>query len=137
MTVFRGKAELLRRFRKGERDALEAVYRTYVDRVAGIVRFGFRLASSGAVVPGLARDAQDLADVVQEVFAKAFAPAARQSFDGTRDYAPFLFAIARNVAVDWARQRGREIATAWTELERADDVIEREDDVPWASEATM
>jgi RNA polymerase sigma-70 factor (ECF subfamily) len=137
MTVFRGQAELLARFRAGDPSALERVYRTYVDRIGGIVRFGFRLPSQGVTVRGVAETAHDVADLVQEVFVKAFSPAARRAFDGLRDYAPFLFAIARNVVVDWARRRGREIPTAWTELERADELEERSDEPAWADEATM
>jgi RNA polymerase sigma-70 factor (ECF subfamily) len=137
MTVFRGQPELLRRFRAGDPAALETVYRTYVDRVGGILRFGFRVASTGAVVSGVTGDAHDTADLVQEVFVKAFAPAARLAYDGLRDYAPFLYAIARNVAVDWARRRGREVLTGWAELERAEELAPHDHEPPWADEGTM
>jgi RNA polymerase sigma-70 factor (ECF subfamily) len=137
MTVFRGQPELLQRFRAGEPGALEAVYRTYVDRVAGILRFGFRVASTSAIVSGLTGNAHDTADLVQEVFMKAFAPAARLAYDGLRDYAPFLYAIARNVAVDWARRGGREVLVGWAGLERAEELAPSDDEPPWADEVTM
>lgn len=137
MTVFRAEPGLLARFRDGDPAALERVYRAYVDRIGGIVRFGFRLPSQGVAVGGVAESAHDVADLVQEVFVKAFAPSARRAFDGLRDYAPFLFAIARNVVVDWARRRGREIPTAWTELDRIDELEEAGGEPPWADEDTM
>jgi RNA polymerase sigma-70 factor (ECF subfamily) len=137
MTVFRAEPGLLARFREGDPAALERVYRAYVDRIGAIVRFGFRLPSQGVAVRGVAETAHDVADLVQEVFVKAFSPSARRAFDGLRDYAPFLFQIARNVVVDWARRRGREIPTAWTELERADELEEAGGEPAWADEATM
>jgi RNA polymerase sigma-70 factor (ECF subfamily) len=51
-----------------------------------------------------------LADIVQETFAKAFSPRARERYDGTR-YAPYVLAIARNCLVDWLRRVGREVPT--------------------------
>jgi RNA polymerase sigma factor (sigma-70 family) len=50
-----------------------------------------------------------LSDIVQETFTKAFAPSARERYDGTRCYAPYLLAIARNCFVDWLRRAGREL----------------------------
>jgi ABC-type Fe3+ transport system permease subunit len=41
------------------------------------------------------RAAADVEDLVQEIFVKAFSDKARLSFDGLRDYGPFLFTIAR------------------------------------------
>jgi RNA polymerase sigma factor (sigma-70 family) len=92
---------LLESFRRGERAALESVYRTHVDAVE---RF---LASR----LGRARrfSAMNLADLVQEVFLRAFSPSARNSYDGARDYAPFLITVARNVLIDWLRRTAREV----------------------------
>lgn len=47
-------------------------------------------------------------DLVHEVFMRAFRPAARRSYDPTRAYEPFLFAIARNVVTDHLRACRRE-----------------------------
>src|SRR5262245_53705930 len=119
MPIFRGQPELLRRFREGEREALERVYRTYVDKITNIVRFGFRLADGSGVVSGLGEQGADVADAVQEIFAKSFTEPARRSYDGLREYGPYLYAIARNVIVDRARRVGRELPTPWRELDRA------------------
>ena len=70
---------LLERFRRGSRDAMEAVYWAYAPRVELWVRRGFRI-KYGVRVPGVRSD--DLEDLVQEIFAKAFSDKARLSFDG-------------------------------------------------------
>jgi RNA polymerase sigma factor (sigma-70 family) len=116
MSVFNGHADLLQRFRDGERTALETVYRTYVTKVVAIVRHGLRLPTQNGHRRVLGRP-EDLGDLVQEIFMRAFAPAARASFDGTREYGPYLFALARNLMIDWARREGREVPTAWPEIE--------------------
>ena len=77
----------------------------------------------GEAVGGVCRQPQDLADLVQEVFMRAFSREGRQAYDGLRDYGPYLFAIARNVLVDWARVRGREIPSPWLELETAIEMV--------------
>jgi RNA polymerase sigma factor (sigma-70 family) len=51
----------------------------------------------------------DRADLLQEVFAKAFAASARAAYDGEREYGPFIRQIARNTVTDWLRRR-REMA---------------------------
>jgi len=90
-----------RRFRSGDRDALAQVYRTHVDEVERFVRRG--LLAMGLFSPA------NLADVIQDVFLKAFAPAARSRYDAERGpYAPFLMTLSRNVMIDWARGHGRE-----------------------------
>jgi RNA polymerase sigma-70 factor (ECF subfamily) len=139
MPIFRGNSQLFRRFRQGEREALEQVYRVYVDKIASIVRHGFRLPGSTARVPGLGFGADEIADVVQEVFAKSFSAPARAAYDGVRDYGPYLYAIARNVIADRARRTKRELPTPWDELERArDQDLEPNDErPPWADEATI
>jgi RNA polymerase sigma factor (sigma-70 family) len=98
------EADLLRGFRRGERDALARVYRLHIDAVDDLVR--------AALLRAGAFSAANLADLVQDVFMKAFADAARDGYDGLRDYAPYLLTIARNVVIDWLRRAGREIPTS-------------------------
>ena len=109
MSLFRGRPDLLARFQVGDRDALETVYRAYVAKISAIVTNGFRIAATGGAVPGLGRRPADLADAVQEVFLRAFSRGARASFDGTRDFGPYVASIARNVMIDRARRCGREL----------------------------
>jgi RNA polymerase sigma factor (sigma-70 family) len=102
MTVFRDRPELLRAFRNGRRDALEAVYWHYVD---AIEKLAWRELMR--ILPTAAR--QEIADLVHDVFARAFTERARLGYDGIRDYGPYLFTLARNTIVDWARRHGREV----------------------------
>jgi len=103
--VFR-EPESLQRFRAGDEAVLEAVYWAHVDFVTRIADAVLRAcASGGARGPGEISAA--LADVVQEVFVKAFAPEARRRFDAARPFEPYLAQITRNVAVDHWRQMRR------------------------------
>jgi len=121
MSVFRGRPDLLARFQAGDRDALETVYRAYVGRISAIVTNGFRIAATGGAVAGLGRRPADLADAVQEVFLKAFSRGARASFDGTRDFGPYIASIARNVMIDRARRCGRELLLPEVDVDTAVD----------------
>jgi RNA polymerase sigma factor (sigma-70 family) len=87
-------------FKRGDRAALERVYRGHVAEVERFVRMALLRTGrfSGA----------NLADLVQDVFMRAFSESARASYDATRDYAPFLVTIARNVVIDWHRRSSRE-----------------------------
>jgi RNA polymerase sigma factor (sigma-70 family) len=112
--VFR-EPELLARFRSGEEGALETVYSRCVDFVTRIADAVLRACAAGST-RGSGEMAAALADVVQEVFVKAFAPEARRGFDGTRPYRPYLAQIARNVAVDYWRQMRRYIPSDLDQL---------------------
>jgi RNA polymerase sigma-70 factor (ECF subfamily) len=100
VSVFAGRPDLLARFRAGERAALEEVYWAYVDRVESIVTHGFAKATGASPA--------DVADVVHDTFARAFSDEARRRFDGVRDYAPFLWAIARHALGEFWRRAGRD-----------------------------
>lgn len=110
MPVFQGHRELLERFRLGERDALEHVYRHYASEVWAVLRSGFA-GSGGPRIAGLS-DASALRDAVQDVFIRAFGEAARLAYDGLRPYRPYLLRIARNVRIDQLRRTGREVFMA-------------------------
>jgi RNA polymerase sigma-70 factor (ECF subfamily) len=129
---------LLDGFRAGAPEALGKVYAEYVGKVERLLSAGFEVRGRGTRVGGACRQPQDLADLVQEVFMRAFSQRGRQAYDGLRDYGPYLFAIARNVLVDWARVHGREIPSPWIELETAIEIAPVEDDTdPWADPTTM
>jgi RNA polymerase sigma factor (sigma-70 family) len=98
--------ELLKRFRAGDVGALEIVYSRCVDYVTRIAAGVLRVCATGSA-RGSGEIAAALADVVQEVFMKAFAPDARRRFDEDRPYEPYLGQIARNVAIDHWRQMRR------------------------------
>jgi RNA polymerase sigma factor (sigma-70 family) len=133
MTIFAERPGLLPRFRAGERAALEEVYWRYVERIERLVRHGFTLAGGTAV--GGARP-EDVADLVHDVFVRAFGERARDGYDGLRPFGPYLATIARHAVVDWARARRRELREVELTLE-IDSLPEPPEPVPrWADPAT-
>jgi RNA polymerase sigma factor (sigma-70 family) len=104
--------DVLARFRAGERDALAYVYERYCDDVLRSMRRGFTLKGGHSLrIAGLYDEAARQ-DAVQEAFLKAFSETARLGYDGVRPYRVYLTQIARNVQIDHARQRRREVPTA-------------------------
>jgi RNA polymerase sigma factor (sigma-70 family) len=98
--------ELLSAFRRGQREALERVYRAHVRGIEGYLRALVRRAGSSDLAQPSA-----IADLLQEVFTRAFSDRARQAYDGVRDYGAYLGTIARNCLIDQLRVRGREVLT--------------------------
>jgi RNA polymerase sigma-70 factor (ECF subfamily) len=84
--------ELAERFRAGDEDAVRTVYR----RHAGAVM---------TVAMSILRNRELAADAVQQTFVKAWRAAG--SFDPTREFAPWLYAIARRAAIDVLRKEQR------------------------------
>lgn len=122
-------------FRAGAPEALAAVYWEYVGKVEGLIRGGFSLR--GGEVPGAFRP-DELADLVQEVFVRAFSAKGRRAYDGVREYGLYLYAIARHILVDWARARGREVPTPSEDIEAViGNTMADEPSVPWAAPATV
>jgi RNA polymerase sigma factor (sigma-70 family) len=131
MSFLRSRPELLVRFRAGERGALGEVYRAYLPRLRQLIRRGFIGQHSGARVPG-ATNPDDLADMLQEVFARAFKREARMAYDGERDYWPYLAVIARNTIVSRHRRVGREVlGLDCAELNEQDLVEAPDEPSPW------
>jgi RNA polymerase sigma-70 factor, ECF subfamily len=97
---------LLASFKKGERAALARVFDVYVDDVVRTIRAGVTVKVDGASVRvGKGIPEADVEALVQETFARAFAPPARDAYDGIRPYGAYLSTIARNLVVD----RGRDL----------------------------
>lgn len=89
-------------FRRGDRWALEHVYRAHVRMLDGYLRSLARAGHSREL--GLSNA---VADALQEVFIRAFSPAARSTYDATRPYAPYLRKIAKNLFIDQLRAQSR------------------------------
>ena len=104
MPLFQNDPQLLAAFRAGERGALETVYRFYARPLD--VYFRALARRSGIAVFAQSGVVQDL---LQEAFIRAFSHHARQSYDATREFSPYLKAIARNAFVDALRKRKHEI----------------------------
>jgi RNA polymerase sigma factor (sigma-70 family) len=98
-----GERDLLERFRAGDEEALETVYLACVARVTRIADAVLRTRNTNRA-GGKGEVAIGLADVVQEVFVKVFAPNARARFDSSRPFDPYIAQITRNVAIDHYRQ---------------------------------
>lgn len=88
----RVSSRTVRRFSEGDRDAVREVYREYGRAV-------FTVALGALGDRGLAEEA------VQQTFLQAWRAAGR--FDPERDPGPWLYAIARRVAVDLYRRERR------------------------------
>jgi RNA polymerase sigma factor (sigma-70 family) len=119
MPFFVSRPDCLAGFRAGRREVLEALYRAYFE------------PRSGQRVSGV--PAADVADLVQEVFARAFRESARYSYDGIREYGPFLYAIARNVLNDWGRRLRREPELS----EAASEIDDQTAETRWADEEVI
>ncbi len=92
---------LLDAFRRGERPALLAVYRAYVDDVARFLRRGFTFTSRGR--PCAFRGfggGYEIEAALQEVFRRAFEEKARLAYNGLDPYRPYLLRIARNLVIN-------------------------------------
>lgn len=121
MSIFQGQPFLLEAFRRGERWALERVYRAHVRMLDGYVRALARAAQ--------AREAAHegaVADSLQEIFVRAFAPGARSAYDSTRPYAPYLRKIAKNLFIDQLRAQGRSLEESVGTLPDECEAVQRE-----------
>jgi RNA polymerase sigma-70 factor (ECF subfamily) len=106
MTLLIERRELLDRFKRGERRALEEVYRHYAPEVAAFLHRGFTFQSGGRPLrfAGYAQPF-DLDNALQETFMRAFKESARLGYDGLHPYKSYLLAIARNLVLDEFRNR--------------------------------
>lgn len=106
MSLLIERRELLDRFKRGERRALEEVYRHYAPEVATFLQRGFTFSSVGRSLrfSGYAQPF-DLDNALQETFLRAFKESARIGYDGLHPYKSYLLAIARNLVLDEFRNR--------------------------------
>jgi RNA polymerase sigma factor (sigma-70 family) len=100
---------LLEAFKRGERAAMDEIYRHYLPGVSAFLRKGFTFRSGrghfyfkGIQEPG------ELKAGVQEVFRRAFEDKARSSYNGVNSFTNWVLAIARNMIIN--QFRNREIA---------------------------
>jgi RNA polymerase sigma factor (sigma-70 family) len=131
-------SDLWHRFRGGEPSALAEIYWAHVGRVERLLSRGLSAARGGPPARVGTRGG-DLADLVQEVFLKAFSRKSRQSFNENLDFAPYVSTIARNVLVDWLRKSGKEIPLDGQALAATADGLAwaEENDGPWTDPRTL
>ncbi len=99
---------LLEGFRRGDPEALAAVFRRYAPRVAEVLRHGFTFNSGGRSCRFRgAHSTFDLEDRLHDTFARAFADRARDGYDGLTPYDRYLSTIAKNLVIDDFRRKER------------------------------
>ena len=128
MGVFEGDRALLTDFRAGRREALTRVYLATVERVAELVACGFSLGDGVRVPP--VRAAQQ-ADVIQEVYLRAFSERARLSYDGISAFEPWLLTIAKNFMIDEGRKRGHVVPSGAASHEPEVLPVSPEEELDW------
>jgi RNA polymerase sigma-70 factor (ECF subfamily) len=84
--------ELVRRARKGERQAFRQLVERYQRKMAGLA-------------VGMLRDPDDALDVVQEAFAKAYQSLNR--FKGDSGFYTWIYRITVNLCIDHQRREGK------------------------------
>ena len=93
------RAQLMEALQKGDPDACAALF----DDIGPSLTYFLRRRVA---------DAHELEDIYQEVFMALFE--ARHTYEPGRPFEPWLFAIARNIAVDYSRRRWSR--ARWEEL---------------------
>jgi RNA polymerase sigma factor (sigma-70 family) len=117
--------KLLAAYRAGETWAFEILYRSFAEPVRRFLAVGFTFVSRGKTcryrgnVAGIDAEA-----VLQETFARAYAPATRQHYDGERPFKNYLFSIAKNLVLREIARKERVISIEQTE-ETADVLARR------------
>jgi RNA polymerase sigma factor (sigma-70 family) len=125
MTLFGHDPALLSAFREGRRDALAQTYRSYVRLVE---RYLHRMARASGAVELAQPNA--IADLLQDVFIRAFSPGARMAYDGLRPYGAYLTVVARNCFIDTLRTHEREVPSDPHELLRDLEISTEPVDIP-------
>ncbi len=97
----------LQAYRRGESTAMARVYERYAPELQRMLRRGLRTRSADTRIRLVIRNEDERAEIVQEVFARAFSDSARRSYKGVAPYFPFLRRICRNVIVDRHRASKR------------------------------
>lgn len=97
----------LRGYRQGDPKVLAEIYKEYALPLASRLsrRFSLQLGGSPGLCAGILGPF-DLDDVVQETFIRVFGKSARERFDGSRPFLPYLVVIAKNLILDRARRDG-------------------------------
>ncbi|MFH0899536.1 MAG: RNA polymerase sigma factor [Pseudomonadota bacterium] len=83
------------------------IYRHYAPNLARELRRGIRIDAGDRMLRAELGGWFEVEAIVQETFARGFAPAARNSYDGLRPFSGFLHGIARNVLLDEYRRYRR------------------------------
>lgn len=98
--------QLLEAYRRGDREAMDTVYRHYQRGVTSFLRKGFTFRSGqGHFFFRGIQDPADLQNAVQEIFRRAFEERARHSYNGINSFTNWILAIGRNMVINQFRNR--------------------------------
>lgn len=101
-------AKLLAAYRDGETWAYEVVYREHAEPVRRFLTGGFTFVSRGRTCRYRGAGVGiDIDAIVQETFARAFAPSTRVNYDGERPFKNYLYSIAKNLVLREFQRRDR------------------------------
>lgn len=115
-----GDQELLISYKKGEKYAFLTLYNKYATPLKKFLHSGFSFSSQGRICRFKGLDASmDVESIIQETFARAFAPTTRTNYDGERPFQTYLFSIAKNLVLRECHQRDRLVT-----MEHMDDSVE-------------
>jgi RNA polymerase sigma factor (sigma-70 family) len=121
--VLEENRDLLIRFRKGDKQALEEVYMIYVAPVAQVLKHGFAFKSRGRPCRYKGtRSGFELEDRIHEVFLRAFSEKARLNYDGLTPYTSYLRSIAKNMIIDEFRRKEHSMTDYSVDVSEAADL---------------
>jgi RNA polymerase sigma factor (sigma-70 family) len=106
---------LLDAFRDGSTWAFDLIFRQYEEPLRRFVLGGFSFNSQGRVCRYRGGSQLDVDGVVQETFARLFAPATRRTYDGERPLKNYIFSIAKNLVLRELARTDRARPTDLTE----------------------
>jgi len=98
--------QLLEGYRRGDRAALDVIYRRLSAPVLRALSRGFGVRVSSAV-SAVQVSPLDLDAAHQETFVRVFSDSARLHYDGLKPFEPYVLAIARSAAIDVLRAQGK------------------------------
>lgn len=105
----KGHPQRVAAFRRGDREVLADLYRAHVDEVRRVLRHGFTFTSRGETIRFRGfHEPFRLQEVLQESFIHAFRETAREAYDDSHAYRPFLVTIVRNYVIDRYRKKRTE-----------------------------
>lgn len=101
----RDHPERVEKFRRGDRETLAALYAAHVDAVEELLVRGFGFKSKGQAIRfrGL-REPFEIQEVLQDAFMRAFRKQARDAYDPSKPWRPYLITITRNLVIDRFRR---------------------------------
>lgn len=103
--------QFLLAYRSGSETAFLTLYQKYSSSLRRFLQGGFSFSSQGKMCRFRGADAgMDVEAIVQETFARTFAPTTRENYDGVRPFQTYLFSIAKNLVLRECYHRDRLIS---------------------------